>query len=52
MRENEAKEREIAQDKAEPEFVILGSCNIGDTVYHLERWNTTTSSMKVLLVKS
>jgi chromosome segregation ATPase len=35
----------LAQEKA---FVVLGQCDIGNTVYHREVWNTKTSSGNVL----
>lgn len=38
----------VSAQKAEREFLTLGNCEVGATVYHRERWNTTTSSGNVL----
>ena len=48
--ENLEKQRlaNIAKERAERDFVTLGSCEIGNTVYHREQWNTTTSSGNII----
>lgn len=39
---------QIAKEKAEREFGMLGFCKTGSTVYHRERWKTTTSSGNII----
>lgn len=38
----------VSAQKAEREFLTLGNCEVGATVHHRERWNTTTSSGNIL----
>lgn len=46
--DKEKREKEIARKKAEHDFLTLGTCSIGETVYHRERWNTKTSSGNII----
>jgi hypothetical protein len=39
---------QIAREKAEREFMKIGSCAVGSTIYHREKWNTTTSSGNII----
>lgn len=45
--ENERKEK-LARLKYESKFLSLGSCKIGNSVIHREKWNTKTSSGNVV----
>jgi len=48
LRQQEVQKFEQQRATAERELPILGRCAIGSTVYHREKWSTTTSSGNVI----
>jgi len=42
------KNNKIEREQQERNFSKLGSCNIGNSIIHKEKWNTTTSSGNII----
>lgn len=47
-KEEQENKKKLAQQQQDNAMLSLGSCQIGSSVFHREKWNTTTSSGNII----